>query len=115
MADTCSSVTVTVTVVHWQAALTMYHWHCPEINQLPNQPLNPILRLDRLLGTNQTQVPHFKLNLNSGLHSDHRTASLLISLREAARKVPNCAQPIISAYGTYASAKVSRHSVAAWL
>ena len=43
------------------------------------------------------------------------TASLLISLREAARKVPNFAQPIILAYGTYASAKVSRHSVAAWL
>ena len=48
-------------------------------------------------------------------HSDDRTALLLISLREAARKVPNCAQPIILAYGTYASAKVSRHSVAAWL
>ena len=45
--------------------------------------------------------------------SDHRTASLLISLREAARKVPNCAEPIILAHGTYASAKVSRHSVAA--
>ena len=44
-----------------------------------------------------------------------RTASLLISLREAARKVPNFAQPIILAYGTYASAKISRHSVAAWL
>ena len=43
------------------------------------------------------------------------TASLLISLREAARKVPNFAQPIILAYGTYASAKISRHSVAAWL
>mmetsp|Transcript_16505 Transcript_16505/g.46959 ORF Transcript_16505/g.46959 Transcript_16505/m.46959 type:complete len:82 (-) Transcript_16505:276-521(-) len=72
MADTCSSVTaVTVTPVvhwHWQAALTMYHWHCPEINQLPNQPLNPILRLDRLLGTNQTQVPHFRVKLNLNLH-----------------------------------------------
>ena len=43
------------------------------------------------------------------------TASLLISLREAARKVPNFAQPIILAYRTYASAKISRHSVAAWL
>ena len=43
------------------------------------------------------------------------TASLLISLREAARKVPNFAQPIILAYGTYASAKISCHSVAAWL
>ena len=43
------------------------------------------------------------------------TASLLISLREAARKVPNFAQPIILAYETYASAKISRHSVAAWL
>ena len=43
------------------------------------------------------------------------TASLLISLREAARKVPNFAQPIILAYGTYASAKVSCHSAGAWL
>ena len=47
--------------------------------------------------------------------SDHRTASLLISLRVAARKVPNFAQPIILAYGSYASAKISRPSVAAWL
>ena len=30
--------------------------------------------------------------------SIRRTASLLISLREAARKVPNCAQPIILAH-----------------
>ena len=55
------------------------------------------------------------MRFGAGFISDHRTASLLISLREAARKVPNCAQPIILAYGTYASAKVSRHSVAAWL
>jgi hypothetical protein len=55
------------------------------------------------------------MRFGAGFISDHRTASLLISLREAARKVPNCAQPIISAYGTYVSAKVSRHSVAAWL
>ena len=51
--------------------------------------------------------------VGAGFISDHRTTSLLISLREAARKVPNCAQPIILAHGTYASAKVSRHSVAA--
>ena len=51
----------------------------------------------------------------AGFISHDRTASLLISLREAARKVPNFAQPIILAYGTYASAKISRHSVAAWL
>ena len=53
--------------------------------------------------------------VGAGFISHARTASLLISLREAARKVPNCAQPIILAHGTYASAKVSRHSVAAWL
>ena len=42
--------------------------------------------------------------------SDHRTddrsdrtASQLLSQREAARRVPNCAQPIILAYGTCAS------------
>ena len=40
-----------------------------------------------------------------------RIAPLLISLRGAARKVPNFAQPIILAYETYASAKISRHSV----
>ena len=51
----------------------------------------------------------------AGFISHDRTASLLISLREAARKVPNFAQPIILAYGTYASAKISCHSVAAWL
>ena len=45
-----------------------------------------------------------------------RIAPLLISLRGAARKVPNFAQPIILAYGTCASAKISRHSAArAWL
>ena len=55
------------------------------------------------------------MRFGAGFISDHRTMSLLISLREAARKVPNCAQPIILAYRTYASAKVSRHSVAAWL
>ena len=42
-----------------------------------------------------------------------RIAPLLISLRGAARKVPNFAQPIILAYEPYASAKISRHSVAA--
>lgn len=41
--------------------------------------------------------------------SDHRTASQLIFQREAARTVPKCAQPIILAYGTCASAKFSRH------
>ena len=51
----------------------------------------------------------------AGFISHARTASLLISLREAARKVPNFAQPIILAYGTYASAKVSCHSAGAWL
>ena len=34
---------------------------------------------------------------------------------QAARMVPNFAQPIILAYGTYASAKVSCHSAGAWL
>ena len=38
--------------------------------------------------------------------SDHRTASQLIFQREAARTVPKCAQPIISAYETCASAQV---------
>ena len=55
------------------------------------------------------------MRFGAGFISDHRTMSLLISLREAARKVPNFAQPIILAYGSYASAKISRHSVAAWL
>jgi len=44
-----------------------------------------------------------------------RTASQLLALREAARMVPNCAQPIILAYGTCASAKISCHSAGAWL
>ena len=44
-----------------------------------------------------------------------RTASQLLSQREAARRVPNCAQPIILAYGTCASAKICRHSVGVWL
>ena len=34
---------------------------------------------------------------------------------QAARMVPNFAQPIILAYGTCASAKISRHSAGAWL
>ena len=43
--------------------------------------------------------------------TDGRTASQLpVALREAARMVPDCAQPIILAYGTCASAKISRHS-----
>ena len=50
------------------------------------------------------------------LTTHHRTASQLIFQREAAHSKPNFAQPIILAYGTYASAKISRHSaVAAWL
>ena len=32
--------------------------------------------------------------------TDGRTASQLLALREAARMVPDCAQPIILAYGT---------------
>jgi len=51
----------------------------------------------------------------AGFISHDRTASLLISLREAARMVPNFAQPIILAYGTCASAKICRHSVGVWL
>ena len=43
----------------------------------------------------------------AGFISDHRTASQLISQREAARTAPNFAQPIILAYGTRASAQVS--------
>ena len=50
-----------------------------------------------------------------GFYRSGRTFPQLLSLREAARMVPNCAQPIILAYGTCASAKISRHSVAAWL
>ena len=49
------------------------------------------------------------------LTTHHRTASQLIFQREAAHSKPNFAQPIILAYETYASAKISRHSVAAWL
>ena len=49
------------------------------------------------------------------LTTHHRTASQLIFLREAARTAANCAQPIILAYGTCASAKVSRHSAGAWV
>jgi hypothetical protein len=51
----------------------------------------------------------------AGFISDHRTASQLISQREAARTAPNFAQPINLAYGTCASAKFSRHSAGAWL
>ena len=47
--------------------------------------------------------------------TDGRTASQLLALCEAARMVPDCAQPIILAYGTCASAKISRHSAGAWL
>jgi hypothetical protein len=36
----------------------------------------------------------------AGFISDHRTASQLLSQREAARMVPIFAQPIILAYGT---------------
>jgi len=49
------------------------------------------------------------------LTTHHRTASQLIFLREAARTAANCAEPIILAYGTCASAKVCRHSAGAWL
>jgi len=51
----------------------------------------------------------------AGFISDHRTASELLSQREAVRMVPNFAHPIILAYGTCASAKISRHSAGAWL
>ena len=47
------------------------------------------------------------------LTTHHRTASQLIFLREAARTAANCAEPIILAYGTCASAKVCRHSMPA--
>ena len=50
-----------------------------------------------------------------GFYRSGRTFPQLLSLREAARMVPNCAQPIILAYGTCASAKISRHSAGAWL
>ena len=35
-----------------------------------------------------------------GFYRSGRTASQLLALREAARMVPDCAQPIILAYGT---------------
>ena len=38
--------------------------------------------------------------LRFGFYRSGRTASQLLALREAARMVPNCAQPIILAYGT---------------
>ena len=53
--------------------------------------------------------------LGFGFYRNGRTASQLLALREAARMVPDCAQPIILAYGTCASAKISRHSAGAWL
>ena len=53
--------------------------------------------------------------LGFGFYRSGRTASQLLALREAARMVPNCAQPIILAYGTCASAKISSHSAGAWL
>ena len=43
----------------------------------------------------------------AGFISDHRTASELLSQREAVRMVPNFAHPIILA-------KISRHSAGAW-
>ena len=50
-----------------------------------------------------------------GFYRSGLTASQLLALREAARMVPNCAQPNILAYGTCASAKISCHSAGAWL
>ena len=50
-----------------------------------------------------------------GFYRSGLTASQLLALREAARMVPNCAQPNILAYGTCASAKFSCHSAGAWL
>ena len=54
--------------------------------------------------------------VGAGFISDHRTASQLLSQREAARMVKNFVQPIILAlaYGTCASAKICRHSVGVW-
>ena len=40
---------------------------------------------------------------------------LVVGYHEAARNASKCAQPIILACGTCASAKVCRHSVGAWL
>ena len=50
--------------------------------------------------------------VGAGFISDHRTASQLLSQREAARMVQNFVQPIILAlaYGTCSSAKISCHS-----
>ena len=50
--------------------------------------------------------------VGAGFISDHRTASQLLSQREAARMVKNFVQPIILAlaYGTCSSAKISCHS-----
>ena len=53
--------------------------------------------------------------LGFGFRRSGRTDTQLLSLREAARMVPNCAQPIILVCGTCASAKISRHSAGAWL
>ena len=60
--------------------------------------------------------------VGAGFISDHRTASQLLSQREAARMVKNFVQPIILAlaYGTCSSAKISCHSAGpggpgAWL
>ena len=58
--------------------------------------------------------------VGAGFISDHRTASQLLSQREAARMVQNFVQPIILAlaYGTCSSAKISCHSAGgpcAWL
>ena len=43
------------------------------------------------------------------------SGSGFVAVVAVARMVPNCAQPIILAYGTCASAKISRHSAGAWL
>ena len=60
-------------------------------------------------------ITKIKLTINKSLSLELRTPSQLLALREAARMVPDCAQPIILAYGTCASAKNSRHSAGAWL
>ena len=55
--------------------------------------------------------------VGAGFISDHRTASQLLSQREAARtvtaRVPNFAQRIMLAYETCASAQVPRNFVGA--
>ena len=58
---------------------------------------------------------HMNDDIMCVVHRHGRTFPQLLSLREAARMVPNCAQLIILAYGTCASAKISRHSAGAWL